>query len=119
MPFLWFLLRRQLDRRLVPHLVVLFLLGGLQGVIGWWMVTSGFVDRTEVSQYRLAVHLGMAFLILGYMLWIALDLVRGPHRRHAAPPGLRRLATLVLSIVFVTVLSGARSEEHTSELQSL
>src|SRR3546814_639271 len=107
LPFLWFLLPRQLDRRLVPHLVVLFLLGGVQGAIGWWMVTSGFADRTEVSQYRLAVHLGMAFLILGYLLWMALDLIQGPHRRHTVAPGLRRASVLVLAMVFVTVLSGA------------
>src|SRR3546814_15170279 len=95
LPFLWFLLRRQLDRRLVPHLVVLFLLGGLQGAIGWWMVTSGFADRTEVSQYRLAVHLGMAFLIMGYLLWMALDLIQGPHRaRQSVGEGKGGLARL-------------------------
>jgi len=72
LPFLWFLVRRKVPAGLTPHLIALFVLGGLQGVIGWWMVKSGLVDRHDVSQYRLVVHLAIAFLILGYMLWLVL-----------------------------------------------
>ena len=75
LPLLWFILRRRIDKALIPHLVTLFVLGGLQGVIGWWMVVSGFVDRDDVSQYRLTVHLGMAIIILGYLLWVAFGLL--------------------------------------------
>lgn len=107
-PLAWFLVRRQLDRRLTPHLIALFLLGGLQGFIGWWMVTSGLVDRTSVSQYRLAVHLGLAFVILGYMLWLALGIV---HRRRPAATAsampLHHAAVALLALVFATILSGA------------
>ena len=106
LPFFWFLIRRRIPAGLTPHLAVLLVLGALQGVIGWWMVKSGFVDRTDVSQYRLAVHLGMAFLILGYMLWLVLGLF-GKTARVAAPKGLRRFGLALMAVVSVTVVSGA------------
>ena len=105
LPLLWFVVRRRISKPLIPHLVVLFVLGGLQGFIGWWMVTSGFVDRDDVSQYRLTAHLGLAILILGYMLWLAIGLL-APDGRAAAPAGPRRLARLALGAAFVTILSG-------------
>lgn len=104
LPFIVFLLLGKLPRRLTPHLVALFLLGGLQGVIGWWMVKSGFVDRTDVSQYRLTVHLGMAFAILGYLLWVALGIA--VPRTSAGPGAPRRLAWCTLGMVSLTVLAG-------------
>jgi len=76
-PFVFFLATKQAPQRLQPRLWVLFGLGGLQGAIGWWMVSSGLVDRLDVSQYRLATHLSMAFLILGLTLWTALELRYG------------------------------------------
>ncbi len=105
LPLLWFIAARRVERRLIPHLVVLFVLGGLQGVIGWWMVKSGFVERDDVSQYRLTVHLGLAIAILGYMLWLAIGLL-GADGRAPARAGLRRLARAVLGAAFLTVLSG-------------
>ncbi len=99
-PFLFFLVRGMVPRGMTGHLVALFLLGGAQGLIGWWMVKSGFVARTDVSQYRLAIHLGMAFAILGYLLWLALDIV-APGRR-----GRRGLAMLTLAAVFLTAMAG-------------
>lgn len=77
LPFVFFLWTGQAPRRLRPRLWVLFGLGGLQGAIGWWMVASGLVDRLDVSQYRLATHLSMAFIILGLTLWTALELRYG------------------------------------------
>ncbi|MEE2980442.1 MAG: COX15/CtaA family protein, partial [Pseudomonadota bacterium] len=87
LPFLWFWWRGAIDRRLAPKLVFMFVLGGLQGLMGWYMVKSGLVDRPDVSQYRLTAHLALAFLVYGYMLWVALGLLfaggaaarRGPH----------------------------------------
>lgn len=105
-PLLWFLVRRQIPKGLAPHLVGLFLLGGFQGVIGWWMVKSGFVDREDVSQYRLTAHLGIAFIILGYMLWIAIDLIARARAEIALPAGLGRNAKAVLLTVFATALTG-------------
>jgi len=92
-------------------LVGLLVLGGLQGVMGWVMVQSGLVDRPSVSQYRLAAHLGLAFLIFGLLLWLALRLLAPPG---AAPPAagprtrsLRRHAAGALALVALTVLWGA------------
>ena len=73
-PFLVLLAAGRIPRALLPRLVGIFALGGLQGFIGWYMVSSGLVDRISVSQYRLAVHLGLAILILGALLWVALSL---------------------------------------------
>jgi heme a synthase len=103
-PFLFFLFTGKIPPGKTPHLVALFILGGLQGVIGWWMVKSGFVDRTDVSQYRLAIHLGMAFFILGYILWVAMDIT---HPRGVfASQSLRPLAIGVTTAAFITILSG-------------
>ncbi len=105
-PFLWFLWRRQIARREAPRFLALFAIGGLQGVIGWWMVKSGFVARTDVSQYRLAVHLGLAFVILGSLLWVAIG--RRPQKAAApCPIPIRRGTLALLALVFVTALSGA------------
>lgn len=72
-PLLWFLARGHLGRADLPRLGGLFLLGGLQGAIGWFMVASGFQDRIDVSQYRLVIHLMLAVAIFSLMLWYALD----------------------------------------------
>ncbi len=107
-PFFFFLWRGWIPAAAKPHLWILLALGGLQGVIGWWMVKSGFVDRTDVSQYRLALHLGMAFFILGYLFWMTLNFLWPVERgRAAAPRGFRRLSAWTHAVVFVTVVSGA------------
>jgi cytochrome c oxidase assembly protein subunit 15 len=108
LPFLWFLIRGRLPAGYAKHGWILLGLGALQGVIGWWMVKSGFVDRTEVSQYRLAVHLGLAFFILGYLVWLALGLLWPVETGRApAPRGYRRLGAWCHAVVFFTVISGA------------
>jgi cytochrome c oxidase assembly protein subunit 15 len=104
LPLVWFLIRRQIGRAVGLRLAGLFLLGGLQGGIGWWMVQSGLDDRVDVSQYRLVVHLGIAFLILGAMLWTALDLLPAPDA--SAPAALSRSAALLLALIFLLALSG-------------
>jgi len=107
-PFFFFLFTRRIPAGYQGHLWVLLLLGGLQGVIGWWMVKSGFVDRTDVSQYRLAVHLGMAFFILGYLVWLAMGLLSPlPAAQGPAPRGFRRLGAWCHAVIFFTVFSGA------------
>lgn len=72
-PLAWFLIRGRITRTELPRLVGLFALGGLQGLIGWFMVASGFQDRVDVSQYRLVIHLMLALAIFALMLWYALD----------------------------------------------
>ncbi len=105
-----------LSGRLVPgfkmRLLGLFLLGGLQGVVGWYMVKSGLVDRVDVSQYRLAMHLSLAFLIFSCLIWVGLDVLaeRKPSLEAGAvsvPKFLVASAALVALLVFVQVALGA------------
>jgi len=107
-PLVWFAVRGQLPRRLVPRLAGLFVLGGLQGAVGWIMVASGFAAHsTSVSAYRLVVHLALALLLYAAILWTALDLWRGaagPSPRLAALP--RRLLGAVCVLVPLTILAG-------------
>ncbi|NNE61835.1 MAG: heme A synthase, partial [Woeseia sp.] len=74
-PFVWFAVKGYIQRREYPKYALMFVLGGMQGVLGWYMVKSGLVDRPEVSQYRLTAHLLSAFLIYAFMLWVALSLL--------------------------------------------
>ena len=108
-PFLWFLLKGRINRSLAPKLFGFFVLGGLQGALGWYMVKSGLVDDPRVSQYRLAAHLGLAFLIFGLMLWTGLGLLG--HRVAAArETSLRTVQTVgavLVAMLFAMVLSGA------------
>ena len=108
LPFGYFLVRRRLDPKLVPRLAGIFLLGGLQGAMGWYMVKSGLVDDPRVSQYRLAAHLGLAFIIFAALFWAALGLL-APRAQAAEPSlgGLRRRAAALAALAFVMVLSGA------------
>ena len=107
-PFLYFLFAGRIRRPLIPKLATLFVLGGLQGVLGWYMVKSGLVDKPHVSQYRLTAHLAAALLIYAYMLWVALGLWTRAERpeKSPAPRGLRRFAALLGGLVFITALSG-------------
>jgi cytochrome c oxidase assembly protein subunit 15 len=104
-PFLVFLVKGWIERPLVPKLVAMFVLGGLQGGLGWYMVKSGLVDDPNVSPYRLTAHLGLALLIYGYMLWVAFGLLWTPDTGPVSP-GRARAARALLALVFVTTLSG-------------
>ena len=104
-PALIFLLTGRLRGRFRVTLV-LFALGGLQGAIGWWMVTSGLFDRLDVSPFRLAIHLAMAFFILALGLWTALGAFAWPAQR--TQPGTWRWAPFVLmALIFIQVMLGA------------
>jgi cytochrome c oxidase assembly protein subunit 15 len=108
LPFLYFLIRRKIDRQLAWKLGGIFLLGGLQGAMGWYMVKSGLVDDPRVSQYRLTAHLGIAFLIYAAMFWVALDLLSPAtgSSRDGALRGLRRFSLGLTGLIFLMVLSG-------------
>ncbi len=103
-PLLWFWWSGALKGPPLRRAGILFGLVCLQGLIGWLMVVSGLVGRLEVSQYRLAAHLGLAFVIFGWTLQLALDL----KRRAAWPrrPGAG-LATAIVAVIFVQILFGA------------
>ncbi|TQV73313.1 COX15/CtaA family protein [Denitrobaculum tricleocarpae] len=107
-PFIWFLIRGKLRRDLIPHLIAMFLLGGLQGGLGWYMVASGFADRTDVSQYRLTAHLLLAIVIYAYILWVALRLLvpAPPPSPAVQVGGLRRSVIALIALLLVTIASG-------------
>lgn len=106
LPFLVFLARGQIERALIPRLVALFVLGALQGALGWFMVASGLTERVSVSQYRLVAHLGLALVIYGAIVWTALPLWRGawPLRKSAHP--LFPAAVAVAGLTFFQILLG-------------
>lgn len=112
LPFLYFLVRGRVRRPLAPHLLAMFVLGGLQGALGWFMVQSGLSESTDVSQYRLAAHFMAAIAVYSYMFWIALTLLRpalaGDARQlrpHFLVIGMLLLATLTFG-AFVAGLNG-------------
>jgi heme a synthase len=107
-PFLWFLVRRKIPPGYGPLLAGIFVLGGLQGALGWYMVQSGLVDDPRVSQFRLTAHLGLAFLIFAAMFWAAMSLLTGaraaPRIQHGR--SVRRFALAFAGLVFAMVLTG-------------
>lgn len=105
LPFLWFLWRRRLPAWLKPHGWALFALGALQGAMGWYMVASGFAERTDVSQYRLVAHLGLALVVYGYCVWLLCRL-RWPHASAAARSRLAGATLALLLLLAVTLASG-------------
>ncbi|HWD29125.1 MAG TPA: COX15/CtaA family protein, partial [Rhizomicrobium sp.] len=100
-PFVWFAWTGAIRRAEWPRMVVLFLLGGLQGFVGWWMVESGLETRVSVSQYRLAIHLGVALILLVAMVWTGLEYLRD--RKPAPARGPLTVAVLV----YLQMLLGA------------
>ncbi|WP_420144167.1 COX15/CtaA family protein [Sphingobium sp.] len=107
LPLVWFAVRRAIPAGYGWRLVALLALGGLQGAIGWWMVKSGLSVRTDVSHYRLAVHLLTALFIIGGLIWTALDLMALVRSTDARPAKLRPFACVVLLILMVQLMLGA------------
>ncbi|HEY6043484.1 MAG TPA: COX15/CtaA family protein [Nitrosospira sp.] len=107
-PFLYFLVKKAIDRPLGLKLTGIFLLGGLQGAMGWYMVKSGLVDNPHVSQYRLTAHLGLAFLIYATMFWVALELLSptDPSHGNIRLRALRRFSVRITTLIFIMILSG-------------
>lgn len=106
LPFAYFLIRRELPKRLIARCVGLFALGGLQGAVGWWMVASGLSERVSVAPERLTVHLGLAFALLGALVWTALDAWNGAPRQTVPSPWSRRAVALI-GLIFFQILLGA------------
>lgn len=109
-PFLWFLWKGMIGKRLQGRLWLLFGLGGLQGVVGWWMVASGLTERVSVAPYRLGFHLTLACIIFAGLVWTAEGL-RAPRRPPAPlpdlPARLRRWALVLVGLVLVQIYLGA------------
>ncbi len=111
LPLLWFVARGTVRGALAWRLGAIFLLGALQGAMGWYMVRSGLVDDPRVSQFRLTAHLGIAFVIFAAQLWTAFDLLTPheggparPDRKPASP--MAGFALAVSAVVFLMVLTG-------------
>lgn len=107
LPLLWFAVRREIPRGYGWKLIGLFILGGLQGALGWYMVMSGLSERTDVSHLRLSAHLLLALIIMGALIWVALDLRRLAATGEDRPAQLTRLSALVLLTLFIQLLYGA------------
>jgi cytochrome c oxidase assembly protein subunit 15 len=114
LPFIAFAATGAIARTAWPRMLLLFALGGLQGFVGWWMVESGLETRVSVSQYRLAIHLGVAILLFGALLWTALEYLRAPFppaRADEVPRGGRGskswFAWALLALVYLQMLFGA------------
>jgi len=110
--FFWFLLRRQIPTGWTGRLLALGVLGGLQGALGWWMVASGLTGRmVDVASYRLAMHLGLAFVILGLIAWYIMSLRLGSaemlQARRRRESGLMLWAGVLVAVLFAQILLGA------------
>ncbi|MGB4100523.1 MAG: COX15/CtaA family protein [Alphaproteobacteria bacterium] len=112
-PFFWFLARRQIPAGYHGKLWLGLALGGLQGAVGWFMVASGLSTRIYVSHYRLALHLALALVIYGYLLWLALNLLlRNPNAgtsRAARNHGWICLGLLTLTIIWGALVAGLKA----------
>lgn len=105
-PFVVFLVQKRLNKKLAPALAILFFLGGFQGFLGWWMVSSGLSQRVDVSQYRLAAHLGAASLLFIALIWVARSTI--VRKRVGEVSSQWRSAILGLGVlIFIQLIAGA------------
>ena len=106
-PLLWFAAKRAIPQGYGLKLVGLFVLGGMQGVLGWYMVMSGLVDRTDVSHFRLSAHLLLAFAIMSALIWVALDLRMLARTGENRPARFTGAAFATIAVLFIQLLFGA------------
>ncbi len=108
-PFVYFLIKKRVDRTLGIKLTGIFVLGGMQGFMGWYMVMSGLVNDPHVSQYRLTAHLGLAIIIFAAMFWVALDILSqriDDIDKNQKIQSLRRFSATLTALIFIMILSG-------------
>jgi cytochrome c oxidase assembly protein subunit 15 len=106
LPMLYFTFKGRVRPGLMPKLVALFFMGGLQGLLGWYMVKSGLVNDPHVSQYRLTAHLGLAVAIYAYMLWVAFELLFPVRDQGDRVSGPGRWSLVLVGLVYLMILSG-------------
>ena len=104
-PFLYFLVTKQLTKSTIKKSLILLVMGSFQGFLGWYMVKSGLVDRPDVSHYRLSAHLTTAFLTFAYTFWVALDLIF-PNKK-TVEKGFRNLIRVGLVVLIIQIIYGA------------
>ena len=100
-PFLYFTIKKRLSQKNIISLTLILTLGTFQAVIGWWMVKSGLINKPDVSQYRLAIHLSNAFVIMFLLLWLILDLYEGESKIKF------NLTFFTLILVSITIIAGS------------
>jgi heme a synthase len=105
-PFIYFLVKKKLSNEWIKKSLFLFVLGGLQGFIGWYMVKSGLTERTSVSHYRLATHLITAFSTFGFTFWFALQLLF-PNKHEGNSGKIASLLKYILVSVILQIIYGA------------
>ncbi len=110
-PFILFVNKKWIDRKLLYKLLFIFFLGGLQGFLGWYMVASGLVNNPHVSHFRLAAHLFTAFLTFAYTFWVALDLIHLKDKS-ITPKTIKqnkawRISTAILLVLTLQIIYGA------------
>ena len=103
-PFVYFLIKKQIDNQTLKKCLVLLFMGGFQGFLGWFMVKSGLIDNPDVSHYRLALHLTFAFITFAYTLWVSLDLIY-PDRKESILP-LKKIGRIVLVLLLIQIIYG-------------
>ena len=103
-PFVYFLIKKQLDKETIKKCFILLGMGAFQGFLGWFMVASGLKDMPDVSHFRLAIHLTFAFITFAYTLWVALDLIY-PERKLPVLE-LRKIARIALVILIIQIIYG-------------
>ena len=104
-PFLYFLIKKQLSKSTIKKSIILMLLGGFQGFLGWYMVKSGLVERPDVSHFRLAAHLTTAFITFAYTFWVAMDLMFP--RSKEIETKFRNLIRWGLAVLLLQIIYGA------------
>jgi len=105
LPFLYFLITKQLTKPTIKKSIILLALGAFQGALGWYMVKSGLVNNPDVSHYRLAAHLTTAFITFAYTFWVALDLMF-PNKKQI-DKAFRNLIRVGLAVLILQIIYGA------------
>ncbi len=105
LPLIYFWIRKKIPTGYKPRLFLILILGGMQGVMGWYMVESGLVDRPSVSHFRLAAHLSLAFVIFAALIWTAQDIEN--RQKFTTPFALKSFSWVVLYMLGITIIWGA------------
>jgi heme a synthase len=106
-PFVYFLIKRMIPKRILKYLILVFFLGGFQGFLGWYMVQSGLVDNPAVSHLRLAMHLVTAFITYGLTFWIALQLINEENKQLPAAQAISGLTGQLFGLIILQIIYGA------------
>lgn len=106
-PYLYFVLRKRVPNKLNKKLFIAFVLGGLQGLMGWYMVKSGLVDRPDVSHFRLAAHFGLALIIIGYIFWIIFGQMIQKDQSFRFYPLIYKSLIVLTVIISIQIIYGA------------